>query len=354
MDRFIGIDVHGQSCTVVVMGPSGRRLGEYIVETSARVLVDRMISIAGDKHVCMEEGTQSEWLYEVLEPHVKRLVVTQPLRRLVGSKSDSIDAWALADVLRRDAVERPVFKSPQTLTALRQAARGYIVVVRDMVRAKLRLRALFRSRGIPTDEEIYDPGACAKWVRKLPPSYRPLAELLSEQLEGLSQSQEAAERWLLQEAKRTPVARRLATAPGIGPIRAALLVAIVVTPARFRTTRQFWSYSGLAIVTRSSSDWTRDKTGWTRKPTVQTRGLNRNRHPELKSIFKGAATTVIRQMPNHPLHQDFQRMTNAGIKPNLATLTLARRIAAATLSMWKHQQDYDPSRVKAPVPPQSQ
>jgi hypothetical protein len=156
-----------------------------------------------------------------------------------------------------------------------------------------------------------------------------------------------------QEAKRTPVARRLATAPGIGPIRAALLVAIVVTPARFRTTRQFWSYSGLAIVTRSSSDWTRDKTGWARKPTTQTRGLNRNRHSELKSIFKGAASTVIRQMPNHPLHQDFQRMTNAGIKPNLAKLTLARRIAATTLSMWKHQQDYDPSRVKAPAAPQS-
>jgi hypothetical protein len=54
----------------------------------------------------------------------------------------------------------------------------------------------------------------------------------------------------------------------------------------------------------------RDKTTntWARKPTVQTRGLNRNRQPELKAIFKGAATTIIQQMPNHPLHQDFQRM----------------------------------------------
>jgi hypothetical protein len=78
---------------------------------------------------------------------------------------------------------------------------------------------------------------------------------------------------------------RLATAPGIGPIRAALLVAIVVTPARFRTTRQFWSYSGLGIVSRSSSDWVRDSRGvWVRKPTAQTRGLNRNRQPELKGV----------------------------------------------------------------------
>jgi hypothetical protein len=85
---------------------------------------------------------------------------------------------------------------------------------------------------------------------------------------------------------------------------------------------------------------------------VQTRGLNRNRHPELNAIFKGAATTVVQQMPSHPLHQDFQRMTDAGIKPNLAKLTLARRIAAATLAMWKHQEDYDPSKTRRLSPSQ--
>ncbi len=351
MERFIGLDVHGQSCTLVVMGPSGRRLGQYVVETSAKLLIEQMRSIAGDKSVCMEEGTQSEWLYEVLEPHAKQLVVTQPLKR-AGSKSDAIDAWSLADLLRRDALDRTVFKSPQTLTSLRQAARGYVTATRDMVRAKCRLNALYRSRGVQPTAEIYDPDARESWLGKLPPSHRRLAELLSEQVDSLSQSHQTAETWLLEEAKRTPVTRRLATAPGIGPIRAALLVAIVVTPARFRTTRQFWSYSGLGIVTHSSSDWTRDKTGWVRKPTAQTRGLNRNRQPELKAIFKGAATTVIQQMPNHPLHQNFQRMIDAGIRPNLAKLTLARRIAAATLAMWKHQEDYDPSKSKRA--PQSQ
>jgi transposase len=351
MQRFIGMDVHGQSCTLVVMGPSGRRLGEHVVETNAKVLIERMRSIAGDKYVCMEEGTQCEWLCEVLAPHAKQVVVTQLLKRS-GSKSDAIDAWALADLLRRDAVERSVFKSPKTLTELRQAARGYVAMRGDMVRAKCRLNALYRSRGVQPTAAIYDLDAREAWLRKLPPSHRPLADLLSEQVDSLSESHQTAESLLLEQAKLTPVTRRLATAPGIGPIRAALLVAIVVTPARFRTTRQFWSYSGLAIVTRSTSDWTRDKVtkSWARKPTVQTRGLNRNRQPELKAIFKGAATTVIQQMPSHPLHQDFQRMTEAGIKPNLAKLTLARRIAATTLAMWKHQEDYDPSKARR-VPP---
>jgi hypothetical protein len=37
-------------------------------------------------------------------------------------------------------------------------------------------------------------------------------------------------------------------------------------------------------------------------------------------------------------------MLEAGIKPNLAKLTLARKIAATVLSMWKHQEVYDPQR----------
>lgn len=344
MQRFIGLDAHGQSCTLCVMGPSGRRLGHHVVETNGKALVEMVRSIAGERHVCMEEGTQSEWLYEILQPHAKQVVVTQPLRR-AGNKSDEIDGWALADLLRRDAVQRCVFKSPQTFTALRQAARGYVAVQQDLVRAKCRLNALYRARALAPSAEIYDEQQRKTWVRKLPPTHRPLANLLGEQLDGLTQAYEAAQKWLLEEADRIAVTRRLATAPGIGPIRAALLVAIVVTPGRFRTTRQFWSYSGLAIVTRSSSDYVRQGNRWVRKPVAQTRGLNRNRQPLLKAIFKGAATTVIRQMPKHPLHQDYQRMIGeAAIKPNLARLTIARRIAAATMAMWKHQEDYDPSK----------
>jgi transposase len=344
MQRFIGLDAHGQSCTLCVMGPSGRRLAHRVVETNGKALVEQMCSIPGERHVCMEEGTQSEWLYEILQPHAKRVVVTQPLRR-EGNKSDEIDGWALADLLRRDAVERHVFKSPQAFTALRQAVRGYVAVQQDLVRAKCRLNALYRARGLTPSSEIYDEQQRKTWIRKLPPTHRRLAKLLSEQLDGLTEAYQAAQTWLLEEADRIAVTHRLATAPGIGPIRAALLVAIVVTPGRFRTTRQFWSYCGLAIVTRSSSDYVRQNGRWVRKPVPQTRGLNRNRQPLLKAIFKGAATTVIRQMPDHPLHQDYQRMIGeAAIKPNLARLTIARRIAAATLAMWKHQEDYDPSK----------
>jgi hypothetical protein len=123
------------------------------------------------------------------------------------------------------------------------------------------------------------------------------------------------------------------------------MIAIVVSPARFRTKRQFWSYCGLGIVMRSSSDWVRKPDGsWARADVQKTRGLNLNHNHTLKNIFKGAATTVISQLEKDPLHQDYQRVTAAGTKPNLAKVTLARKIAAIALSMWKSKEKYDPTK----------
>jgi transposase len=98
-------------------------------------------------------------------------------------------------------------------------------------------------------------------------------------------------------------------------------------------------------VRRSSSDWVRNKGGeWVRGEVHQTRGLTRKRQPVLKSIFKGAATTVIGALRDDPLHAHYLRLLESGVRPNLAKLTLARRIAAIVLSMWKHGEVYDPKR----------
>ena len=71
MDRYIGLDVHMQSCTMAVMGASGRQVREEVVATNGRDLVEAIRKVEGHRHLCVEEGTQSEWLYELLEPHVR-------------------------------------------------------------------------------------------------------------------------------------------------------------------------------------------------------------------------------------------------------------------------------------------
>jgi transposase len=156
-----------------------------------------------------------------------------------------------------------------------------------------------------------------------------------------------AERELVAEARRHGISRVLATAPGLGPIRVAQLLPIVVTPHRFRTRSQFWAYCGLGIVMRSSSDWVQTPTGgWTRAQVRQTRGLNRNHNSTLKGIFKGAATTIVTKLHADPLYEHYLRLTSAGTKPNLAKLTIARRVAAIVLRMWKDEKEYDPGKLR--------
>lgn len=341
MDRFIGLDAHVETCTLAVMGPSGRRLKEQVVETHGQALRQFLTGTPGRKHLCMEEGALSDWLYELLEPQVHQLLVVQPGKRQ-GSKNDARDAWARADDIRRGSAPRTVYKAPRTLRPLREAVRAYRTTRGELVRAKNQLRAAYRERGIRgLDQSIYDPDARPQWLQQLPASQRKRAEILAMRLDGAIDAHAASEQWLLEQARHTPVVRRIATAPGIGTIRAAEIVATVISPYRFRTRQQFYSYCGLAVVTVSSADWTFDarQQRLRRKRTAQPRGLNRNRHPALKNVFKGAAKSVL-QMRGHPLHDDYHRLVASGTRPNLAELTIARRLAGAVLAMWKNGQEY--------------
>ncbi len=342
MDKYVGLDAHSQTCTFGVMSLAGKRLTSRVVETNGRALVDTVRNIPGDVHLCLEEGTQSAWLHEILSPHVVEIVVSVP-EKSPGPKDDLRDAWSRADDLRTGRVQTRVYKAPKHLAGLRCAACAYRLATQDMVRTKNRLRAVLRSRGILADAGVYDAASRTRWVKQLPFGHRQIAEWLGRELDGIVPLRDDAEEWLLKESKSHPIIRKLKTGPGMGPIRTAQLVAIVGTPHRFRTSRQFWSYCGLAVVTRSSSDWVRSKDG-ERGQVYQTRGLTRKRQPILKSVFKGAATTVIAQLPDDPLHAHYQRMLDSGIKPNLAKLTVARRIAAIVLAMWKRKEAYDPNR----------
>ena len=40
MERYIGLDAHSQTCTAAVMGMSGKRLREQVLETNGKLLVD--------------------------------------------------------------------------------------------------------------------------------------------------------------------------------------------------------------------------------------------------------------------------------------------------------------------------
>jgi transposase len=342
MKRYIGIDVHGKSCTCVVLNARGKQVLEQKLETNGAALTGFMKSQPGELHVCLEESEWSEWLAEILTPLTAQVFVYQPVWR-PGTKNDRIDARYLAELLRSGKAGCPVYKPPRRWSRLRELVRVDTKMTRDVVRTKQRLRGLFRRRGVSCRaEEIYDPRRRGPRIRKLPASLHTSAELLARQLDAIEALRLDSERAMLEEARHFAISKILRTVPGIGPKRAAELVAIVVTPHRFRTKRQFWSYCGLAIVTRTSSDWVRTDAGWQRAPVLQTRGLNKACNRPLKALFKGAATTVLEHSGPNPFREKYERLLEAGTRPNLAKLTIARTLAATVLAMWKTETRYRP------------
>ena len=107
------------------------------------------------------------------------------------------------------------------------------------------------------------------------------------------------------ESHKHRATRLLRQIPGIGPIRAALLVALLQTPDRFRTKRQLWAYSGLAIETHGSGEY-RYVEGQLRRShkPVALRGLNKNHNHDLKWIFKSAALRA--SSSAGPLHEFYE------------------------------------------------
>lgn len=351
MEIYIGLDVHAQSTTCGMVGPDGTKLGVEVIETTREGLTAMLEKVEGTKHVVFEEGTAAAWVYEVVTPLVTEAVCCQPRKR-PGTKSDASDALRLAEDLRRRALDRVVYKGVGKMAALREAVRAHQLLTQDVARMKNRIRSIFRGRGISsTSTKMTDPKHQQEWLSQLTPVHRELAALLYQELDVLLPLRDRAEQRLLEESKPHAAIDRLVTMPGIGPIRAAYIVAIVVDPNRFQSKRQFWSYCGLAVVTTSSGDWRRVRGNWVRMNTAKPRGLNANRNPWLKEVFKAAALHAGQLAADHPLRVDYEAMIMRGTRPNLVRLTLARRLAATALALWKKKEVYDYSkRHRPPIP----
>jgi len=123
------------------------------------------------------------------------------------------------------------------------------------------------------------------------------------------------------------------------------LLGILQTPHRFRTKRQLWTYCGLGVVTSSSADHEVANGQLRRKKKhVEIRGLNENCNHDLKNLFKGAA--VVASIKPGPLAEFYAVLVAKGMRPEMARLTLARKIATIVLIVWKRGVCFDAHHLK--------
>ncbi len=347
MNQYIGLDGHKESCTFVVLDEKGRLTRKAVIEPHTQALIKFIKTIPGKRHLCVEEGTQSQWFYEIFSAHVHDLAVVEG-RKNRGPKDDAKDARGLAERFWKGDLGPRIYKVPESLTTLKDLVKSYETINKDLTRVRNRLKHQYRSRGF-----VYSETECPYCKKSAlthsdcrKPGFHQNLVLLHKQQQELEPLKAEAQKAMVAEAARHSITRILKTAPGFGPVRSAEMLSIVIDPYRFRTSRQLWKYCGLAIVTRSSGDWIQKPNGqWIRAQVAQTRGLNQDFNRPAKAIFKGAAMTAItaNRKETH-LRADYDRLLKNGTKPNLARLTIARKIAAIVLAMWKNKEGYNPEK----------
>jgi len=345
--KYIGMDVHTESISIAVRNSVGKVVIECVIETKASTILQFIDGLRGDLRVTFEEGTWAAWLYDLLKPHVTEVLVCTTRKNVQnGSKSDRIDARKLSEMLYMNNI-KSVYHGQHGLRTLKELGRSYLTITKDLTRVMNRLKALYRSWAIPCGgKEVYAPRYRAEWLAKISEAgVRRRAEHYYQQLDALRALRPEVRRDLFVEAKKHKAWKLLRHIPGIGPIRAALLMAVMQTPHRFRTKRQLWTYSGLGLETHDSAQYNvaEGQLQRSKKPPM-VRGLNKDHNHDLKDIFKGAATRV--SSSRGPLHDFYEDLLAKGRKPTMAVLPLARKIAAITLIVWKKEVRFDANYLK--------
>jgi len=348
-EKYIGMDVHAATISAAVMNAQGKLLMECVLETKAATILEFMQGLRGTLAVTFEEGTMAAWLHDLLKPQVSRLVVCDPRQAALlkdGNKSDRIDARKLAELLRSNQL-KPVYHGEHGVRSLKELGRSYLTITQDTTRVMNRIKAVYRSWAIPcSGTAVYAPRHRQAWLAKIvEPGVRVRAERLYQQLDSLEPIRLEARRELVRESQKHSAVKLLRQIPSIGPIRAALLVALLETPHRFRTKRQLWAYSGFAVATHDSGEYryVRGKLQRNRE-RITVRGLNRNHNHDLKNLLKGAAISAI-ERPG-PLQDFYAALVQKGMRPSMARLTLARKIAAISLIVWKKGVSFDPKQLQ--------
>src|ERR1700720_2535864 len=144
--KYIGLDVHQATISVVVLDSTGHLVMESIIETKAATILQLLHGLSGSLHVTFEEGTCAAWLRDLLQPQVTKVVVCDPRKNALlkaGNKNDRIDARKLSDLLRAELL-RPVYHGESGVRTLRELSRSYLAVSKDLTRVMNRLKAIYR------------------------------------------------------------------------------------------------------------------------------------------------------------------------------------------------------------------
>jgi len=206
-----------------------------------------MEACAGTHHWGREIGRLGHTVRLIPPAYVKPYVKRQ--------KNDTADAEAICEAAQRPSMRFVPVKSEE------QQANGVVFRARDLlVRQRTQcinaLRGHLSEYGYVFPQGITHADAVIALIEDqdsfVPESARAILAVLGDTFQALEVQIQALDTEITRRAKADPVARRLMTIPGIGPIAATAITALVPAPEGFRAGRDFAAWLGLVPLQRST------------------------------------------------------------------------------------------------------
>ena len=174
-----------------------------------------------------------------VKPYVKR------------GKTDAADAEAICEAVTRPTMRFVPVKSVDAQAALLDhKARDFLV--RQRTQTVNTIRAHLAEFGIVVAKGIHNLDRLIEAAHDVPEAARPALDLLAGQLRDLEERIEEATARITVAQGDDPLARRLATVPGLGPIASSAFAATTPDVGAFRSARDYAAWLGLTPRPHSS------------------------------------------------------------------------------------------------------
>lgn len=278
-------------------------------------------------------ATAHHWARELMElGHEVRLMPPQYVKAYVKrNKNDMADAEAICEAVRRPSMRFvPVKTIEQQSALIMHRARDLLIRQRTMLVNALRghlaefgLTQAQGRRGVTglTGIVIDDTD------ERVPAIARQVLKLIAGQIEEIEQRIAALEMQVLAWHKNNLVSRRLATAPGIGPIIATAITATVADPSVFRSGRQFAAWLGL--VPRQNSTGGKARLG----------GISKRGNSYIRRLLITGAQSVL--LRSNKVKADVWLSSLLGRRPRLVVaVALANKTARIAWAIMMGQNNY--------------
>jgi transposase len=243
-------------------------------------------------------GSAHHWARELSKlGHEVRLMPPQYVKPYVKTnKHDAADAEAICEAVTRPTMRFvPVKTIEQQTMAQLHRIRQLLVKQRTMqvnaLRGHLAELGIVRGQGIAKAAQLMRLVEDAS-DDTLPAKIRQQLQHLVELVRDLHRRLAEIDRELGELAREHPAARRLATIPGVGPVTATALAAVIGDGDRFRSGRHLAAYLGLVPLQHSSG-------GKERLGAISRRG-----DAYLRTLLMHGARAVVRIMKARPASAD--------------------------------------------------